>query len=355
FAVERMELDVVLDVLEVDEAADLAVGIAGDVDEDGVDVGLFVEAVERGDGEELLQRPVIEEGLEDGKIADVLVGEEGVEVVKFLRLVAGLAILLRDLLADLPENLLGGGAVFQIEVAEVEERKGLFFFLERVVETLEQAEPGLVLEQDGEVVDDLVGLLRLVLLAERLALVDPLEDFDHEHGVGADDVEVTHGEAHFRELAVEAAGLDDGVLDRDDVGDLRADVKMDEAEGGGELGRFELFTGKENFRGVEAELGIVTGGHGPLSLAAGLELGAEADHGLHPGLGGEADDVVELGELLDDEDDLFAELAADEGEADVVEVLVAVANDEALGALMHGEGDHELGLGAGLEAVIVVL
>jgi hypothetical protein len=68
-----------------------------------------------------------------------------------------------------------------------------------------------------------------------------------------------------------------------------------------------------------------------------------------------ADDVVELGELLDDDDDLLAELAAEEGEADVVVVLVAVADDEPLGALVHGERDHQLGLGAGLEAVVVVL
>jgi hypothetical protein len=65
--------------------------------------------------------------------------------------------------------------------------------------------------------------------------------------------------------------------------------------------------------------------------------------------------LVDLGELLDDDDDLLAQLAAEEGEPDVVVVLVAVADDEALGALVHGQGDHQLGLGAGLEAVVEVL
>ena len=46
---------------------------------------------------------------------------------------------------------------------------------------------------------------------------------------------------------------------------------------------------------------------------------------------------------------------AEEGEADVVVVLVAVADDERLGVLVEGEGDHELGLGAGFEAEVVVL
>ena len=52
----------------------------------------------------------------------------------------------------------------------------------------------------------------------------------------------------------------------------------------------------------------------------------------------------------------LAELAAEQGEADVVVVLVAVADDEpALRVVVHREGDHELGLAAGLEAVVELL
>jgi hypothetical protein len=57
--------DVIFRVLKVDEAADLTVGVTGDVSEDRVDGGLFREAVERCDGKELLQSPVVEERLED--------------------------------------------------------------------------------------------------------------------------------------------------------------------------------------------------------------------------------------------------------------------------------------------------
>ena len=304
---------------------------------------------------------MVEERLEDREIADVLVGEEGVELVELLGLVAGFATLAGDLLADLPEEGLGGGAVLEVEVTQVEEGECLVLLLDGVVEALEAAELGAVAEEFGEVVDDLVAHLGLVLLAERLALVNALEDLDHEHGVGgndgaarladdvgfgdpgcgadladvgddvtsvllhgvihrrlevgagavvidaeaAADVEVTHRETHARQLTVEAGGLDHGVLDRDDVGDLRADVEVDEPEGGGELRRAEPLDREQNFGGVEAELGVVACGGGPLALAAGLELGAETDQGLHPGLGGKTDDIIQLAELLDDDDDAF--------------------------------------------------
>ena len=171
----------------------------------------------------------------------------------------------------------------------------------------------------------------------------------------AADVEVAHGEAHFVELAIEAGRFDDGVLDRDDVRHLGADVEVHEAQAGLEFGGAELFAGEENFGGVEAELRVVAGGHRPLALAAGEQFGAEADHGLHADRLGNLDDVVDLGELLDDDDDLFAQFATEQGQADVVVVLVAVTNDEALGALVHGESDHELGLRAGFETVVEVL
>jgi len=130
---------------------------------------------------------------------------------------------------------------------------------------------------------------------------------------------------------------------------------MNEPEGLLQLRGLQLLDGEQDFGGVEAELGVVAGGHGPLALATRLELGAQADHRLDAGFLGEADDVVEFGELLDDDDDFLAELAAEERETDVVVVLVAVADDEPLRPLVHGEGDHELGLRAGLEAVVEVL
>jgi hypothetical protein len=184
--VERVQGEVVLRVLQIDERGDLAVGVAGDVDEDGVDGRFLIEPVQRGDGEKLLQRPMVEQGLEDREIADVLVGEERDAGRAAPR--AGsrnLATLLGDLFADLPEQRLGGGAVLEVEVAEIEERERLLLLLHGVVEALEPAELGLVLQHDLEIGDDLVLHLGLVLVAEGLALVDALEDLDDEQRVGA--------------------------------------------------------------------------------------------------------------------------------------------------------------------------
>lgn len=58
------------------------------------------------------------------------------------------------------------------------------------------------------------------------------------------------------EFRVEAGGLLDGFLDREDIGDLGADVEMDQAEGFGEILLLEQLGGGEQFGGAEAELGV---------------------------------------------------------------------------------------------------
>ena len=85
-AVERMERERPADfAIAVDELADLSVRVAGDVDEGGVMLRRFVEAVDRRDGEELSEGPVIEERLKDGEVAKELVAEGVLEIENFLR------------------------------------------------------------------------------------------------------------------------------------------------------------------------------------------------------------------------------------------------------------------------------
>src|SRR5581483_10050269 len=65
-------------------------------------------------------------------------------------------------------------------------------------------------------------------------------------------------------------------------------------------------------------------------------------------------DELELARLLDDEDDVPAELGGEERRLDVFLVLVAVADDERVLIIEHGHDGEELRLGAGLEAVVVL-
>jgi hypothetical protein len=73
-------------------------------------------------------------------------------------------------------------------------------------------------------------------------------------------------------------------------------------------------------------------------------LTRKPDHRLHAGFRGDPDDVVDLRKLLDHEDDLFPQLSAEQGEPDVVVVLVAVANDQPVVVVVQREHDHQLGL-----------
>src|SRR5690606_4751418 len=131
----------------------------------------------------------------------------------------------------------------------------------------------------------------------------------------------------------------------------RADVEMDEPKALGHARLPQLLGGEQDLGGVQAELRIVAGREPPLALAAGEELCAEANEWHHAHLLGNPDDVVDLRELLDDNDHLLVEFAAERGEADVVVVLVAVADDKAIATFVHRERDHQLGLRSRLEAV----
>ncbi len=120
-------------------------------------------------------------------------------------------------------------------------------------------------------------------------------------------------------------------------------VEMHELQARLHFRRAQFFDGEQDFGGVQAELGIVAGRERPFSFAARLQLHPEADHRLHAGFLGNFDDAVDLGELLDDDNDLFAQFAPEQGQPHVIVVLVPVADDQALRAFVHGEGDHQLG------------
>jgi hypothetical protein len=72
-------------VPQIDELVDLPVGIAGDVHQGGFAGGPLVEPADGMIGKELAQRPMIQQRLEHGEIAEVLVAQAVFELADFLR------------------------------------------------------------------------------------------------------------------------------------------------------------------------------------------------------------------------------------------------------------------------------
>src|SRR5262249_38655552 len=145
----------------------------------------------------------------------------------------------------------------------------------------------------------------------------------------------------------------EGVLDAADVGDLAAEVEMDELEAVLHPAFLEVLEGVKGLGEREAELGAEAGAVAPAACPAGGELDADADDGPHAQLLGVLDDRPQLGELLDDGDDLLAHLAGQHGHLDELVVLEAVADDGGIAAVGEGEDGEQLRLGAGLETEAV--
>ena len=81
-----MQRQGVAHVAQVDELVDLAVGIAGDVDQRCLaGRAAFVQPMHRHDGKQLAERPMVEQRLEDGEVAEVLVAKAVFELCEFPR------------------------------------------------------------------------------------------------------------------------------------------------------------------------------------------------------------------------------------------------------------------------------
>ena len=80
-----MQRQGVAHVAQINELVNLSVGIAGDVHQSRLARRAFVQPADGHDWEKLSQRPVIQQRLEDGKVAEILVGERVFKFADFLR------------------------------------------------------------------------------------------------------------------------------------------------------------------------------------------------------------------------------------------------------------------------------
>ena len=107
--------------------------------------------------------------------------------------------------------------------------------------------------------------------------------------------------------------------------------------------------------GVEAELGVVAGGAFPLAAAHRVELEAQAEQGLDFQFLGHLEDERQLGHLFHGDQHVAPGLARQQRHPDEGLVLVAVAGDQGFRVQVHAQGDHQLRLGAGFQAVAVLV
>ena len=127
---------------------------------------------------------MVEQRLEDGEVADVLIAQRDLEFLHFIRDVFHPCAELDDLLRDLPVDRLDLRLALQLQQAEVEHRLRLFLDLLRVVQRLHAILPreiALQIEDVDRAAWDRSPTARIAIGA--LVLFDRAKGLDDEHGM----------------------------------------------------------------------------------------------------------------------------------------------------------------------------
>src|SRR6185503_1168276 len=197
-------------------------------------------------------------------------------------------------------------------------------------------------------VNDVAGVLAQRVVHRRLEVALAAVVVDAQ---AAADVEVAQAGAHAGELDVDVGELVDAVLDVLDVVDLAAHVAVQQLEAARHAALLEVLHGVDHLGDGETELAAVAGRLAPAAGTGGGELDAHAEARLDAVALTVLGDEQQLGEALDDWDDVAAELSRQHGALDVLVVLEAVADDRALAAAVRDrQRRQQLGLAAHLEA-----
>ena len=202
-----------------------------------------------------------------------------------------------------------------------------------------------------DVVDDVVGVLleRVVHARFEVRLRAVVVDAQ-----AAADVEVLKPGAQLRQLRVDARRLVQRALDDADVGDLAAEMEVQQLEAVLHAARLQLLEPAHDLGDGQAELRAEAARRLPASAAARGELHAHADLRPDAHLLGGFEDQAQLGVFLDDRDDVPPDLVAEHRRFDVLGVLEAVADDRRV-VVGHRDDGQQLGLRAGFEAEVIRL
>ena len=165
----------------------------------------------------------------------------------------------------------------------------------------------------------------------------------------AADVEVFQAGAPPRQIGVDASCLDQRRFDVPNVGDLAAQMEMQQLEAIGHSMVAQFIQAAQHLADGQAELGAETAGGLPAAGATRRQFDPHADLRPHADLLGIVQHHLQLGVLLDDRNDLAADLLGQHRHFDELGVLEPVADDRRIG-LRHRDHRQQLRLAAGLEA-----
>jgi hypothetical protein len=139
------------------------------------------------------------------------------------------------------------------------------------------------------------------------------------------------------------------------LGDLTADVEVDELQAVLHIDFLQNVQSLQQFTRIEAELAGVAAALLPFACARRGELDADADVGPYTELLRHVGDDLQFVDLLHHEEDALAHLLRQQGQLYVALVLVAVADDERVVVHVGGNDGVELGLGTGFQSQVVFL
>ncbi len=133
-----------------------------------------------------------------------------------------------------------------------------------------------------------------------------------------------------------------------DAGDLRTGVAVQQGQAIEHAGLLQAVDQRQRAGGGESELGTIAAGVLPVAGRHRGQAHAQAKLRFHLHGSGGIDDQFQLGQLLDHQHHAVAETLCDERQADVLGVLVAVADDGTARRQAADDG-HQLGLAAALQ------
>ncbi len=146
-----------------------------------------------------------------------------------------------------------------------------------------------------------------------------------------------------------ASAFEHAALNIPDVGDLRAEMKMQHLQAVAHTGFAQPLDHPDHLCGGEAELGLFAAGVLPLAGADRGEPHPHPQQRRNPQGLRFTDHQFQLGKLFDHDIDLMPELAADQGQANIFAILVTVTDDHPARA-GQAQYRHQLRFAAGLQA-----